>query len=95
MAEAYETRVRSLRRLIKLYDTEITKLDVRIAAEFKGHVGYQAIQAICGIGPVIAATLTAELGDVTRAAPGAVGGDRGGGQEPRHRPHQTALPAGR
>ena len=39
MAEAYETRVRSLRRLIKLYDTEIGKLDARIAAEFKGHVG--------------------------------------------------------
>ncbi len=38
MADAYETRVRSLRRLIKLYDAELTNLDARIAAEFKGHV---------------------------------------------------------
>lgn len=66
MAEAYETRVRSLRRLIKLYDTEIGKLDARIAAEFKGHVGYEAIQAIHGVGPVLGAVFTAELGDVTR-----------------------------
>ncbi|HEX5672265.1 MAG TPA: IS110 family transposase, partial [Acidimicrobiia bacterium] len=66
MAEAYETRVRSLRRLIKLYDTEIGKLDARIASEFKGHPGYEAIQAIHGVGPVLGAVFTAELGDVSR-----------------------------
>jgi len=66
MAEAYETRVRSLRRLIKLYDTEITKLDARIAEVFKGDEGYETIQQLNGVGPVFAAVFCAELGDVTR-----------------------------
>lgn len=59
-----ETRVRSLRRLIKLYDTEITKLDVRIAEVFKDDEGYQMIQQLNGVGPVIAAIFWVELGDV-------------------------------
>lgn len=66
MAEAYDTRVRSLRRLIKLYDTAITKLDARIADVFKGHSGYETIQQLNGVGQVFAAVFTAELGDVTR-----------------------------
>ena len=90
MPDAYETRVRSLRRLIKLYDTEITKLDARIAAEFNGHVGYEAIQAICGIGPVIAATLTAELGDVTRFK-SAKHVCSWAGLTPRHRESDTTI----
>jgi transposase len=66
MADAYETRVRSLRRLIKVYDTEITKLDARIAGVFEGHEGYETIQQLHGVGPVLAAIFSAELGDVTR-----------------------------
>ena len=33
---------------------------------FKDHGGYEAIQAICGVGPVMAAIFCAEIGDVTR-----------------------------
>ena len=66
MAEAYETRVRSLRRLIKTYDAEITKLDARIASVFEDHEGYEVIQQLNGVGPVLAAMFCAELGDVTR-----------------------------
>ena len=60
MADAYEIRVRSLWRLIKLYETEITKLDARIAAEFRDHPGYAAIQAIHGVGPVLGAARGAD-----------------------------------
>ncbi len=38
----------------------------RIASVFKGHPGYETIQQIHGVGPVLGATFTAELGDVTR-----------------------------
>jgi transposase len=62
MAEAYETMVRSLRRLIKAYDSELTKLDARIAAEFKGHPGYETIQQLHGVGPVFAATFVPSWG---------------------------------
>lgn len=40
-----------LRRLIKLYDTEITKLDVRIAGTFKGDVGFETIQHVSRVLP--------------------------------------------
>ena len=93
MAEAYELRVRSLRRLIKLYDTEIEKLDAYIAAEFNGHPGDEAIQAIHGIGPVIAATLTAELGDVTRFK-SAKQVCSWAGLTPRHREPDTTVQPG-
>jgi transposase len=93
MAEAYETRVRSLRRLIKLYDSEISKLDTRIAAEFKGHPGYETIQELNGVGPVFAATFTAELGDVTR-----FGSEKHvcswAGLTPRHRESDTTVHRG-
>lgn len=66
MAEAYETRVRPLLRLIRLYDSELIKLDSRIAGVFKGHEGYQVIQLLNGVGPVFAAIFCAEHGDVHR-----------------------------
>jgi transposase len=37
---------------------------------FKDHAGYHAIQAICGVGPVMAGIFVAEIGDVTRFATG-------------------------
>ena len=93
MAEAYETRVRSLRRLIKLYDSEIGKLDLRIAAEFKGHVGYEAIQTIPGVGPVLGAIFTAELGDVTRFG-SAKRVSSWAGLTPRHRESDSKVHRG-
>ena len=66
MADAFEDRLRSLRRLIKTYDNEIVRLDARIVGVFKGHPGYETIQQIHGVGPVFAAIFVAEIGDVTR-----------------------------
>jgi transposase len=66
MADNYRTRVESLRDLIELYDREITMLDRQIHHQLKDHAGYQAIQAIPGVGKTIAAIMVAEIGDVGR-----------------------------
>ncbi len=62
----YTVRMESLRDLIGVYDREVTALDRRIAVLFADHVGYRAVQAIDGVGPVLAAVFVAEIGDVTR-----------------------------
>jgi transposase len=66
LGEAYTIRVESLRDLIEVYDREVEMLDREIRHRLRGHAGYRAIQAINGIGPVMAAILVAEIGDVTR-----------------------------
>jgi transposase len=64
--EPYMARLDSLRDLIGVYNREITDLDRRIAKMLAGHEGYRAIQAIHGVGPLLAAVFVAEIGDVTR-----------------------------
>lgn len=64
--EPYMARLDSLRDLIDVYNREITDLDRRIAKMLAGHQGYRAIQAIHGVGPLLAAVFVAEIGDVTR-----------------------------
>jgi transposase len=64
--DAYLIRVESLRDLIALHGREIAMLNRAIAARLEGHEGYQAIQAIPGVGKVLAAIFVAEIGDVGR-----------------------------
>lgn len=45
---------------------EIGLLEEVIAELLRGHAGYAAIQALPGIGPVPAAVVVAEIGDITR-----------------------------
>ena len=52
LAAPFARRVRSLRDLIARYDREITGLERDIHQHLKGHRGYQAVQAINGIGRV-------------------------------------------
>ena len=66
LAKAYRIRVESLRDLIELYDREIAMLEKEVAPFFAGDLGYRAIQAIPGVGPVLAAVFVAEIGDVSR-----------------------------
>jgi transposase len=66
LAEPFARRVRSLRDLIAVYDREINGLERDIHDHLKSHRGYQAVQAINGIGRVSAAVLVAEIGDVSR-----------------------------
>ena len=41
-------------------------LEEQIAPPFAGDLGYQAVQAIPGVGPVLAAIFVAEIGDISR-----------------------------
>jgi transposase len=62
----YALRVESLRDLLEHYDKELTMIEREMRKMFKDHPGYRAIQAITGVGPVMAAIFCAEIGDVTR-----------------------------
>src|SRR5215213_394653 len=62
---AYSFRLESLRDLIAAYSRDIVSLDRRIHTALKD-AGYNAIQVIHGVGPVLAAVFVAEIGDVTR-----------------------------
>jgi transposase len=66
LGQPYAGKVASLRALAAGLTAEITMLEAAIAGLLARHDGYQAIQALPGIGPVLAAVLVAEIGDVTR-----------------------------
>ena len=66
LADAYRIRVESLRDLIELFDREIAMLEKQVAPYFAGDLGYHAVQAIPGVGPVLAAVFVAEIGDISR-----------------------------
>src|SRR5260221_10534233 len=66
LPQPYAGNVTSLRQLAGELSTEITMLGEVIADLLAGHRGYQVIQQLPGIGPVLAAVITAEIGDVTR-----------------------------
>jgi transposase len=90
----YAARVGSLRRLIDAFTFEIDVLARRTAAQLRDHPGYQAIQAIDGVGPLLAAVFVAEIGDVTRfARPQQL--CSWAGMTPRHRESDTKVHRGR
>lgn len=62
----YGLRVESLRDLLEIYDREIAMVEREIGRWLKDDRGYHAIQALHGIGPITAAILVAEIGDVSR-----------------------------
>ena len=62
----FHARALSLLRLIDAYNFEIDVVTKRVTADLKHRPGYQAIQAIPGVGPILAAIFVAEIGDVTR-----------------------------
>jgi transposase len=66
LGRGYTIRVESLRDLIEVYDREIGMLERDIHRHLAQHTGYQAVQAINGVGRTIAAILVAEIGDVGR-----------------------------
>jgi transposase len=66
LAESYTIRVESLRDLIEIYDREIVMLEREIHHRLRHDRGYQAVQAINGVGRTIAAIIVVEVGDVTR-----------------------------
>jgi transposase len=66
LPQPYAGKVTSLRQLTAELTGEITMLGDVIADLAAGDRGYQVIQQLPGIGPVLAAVITAEIGDVTR-----------------------------
>ena len=58
----YGLRVESLRDLLEIYDRELALVEREIAGWLKDDVGYRAIQALHGIGPITAAILVVGLG---------------------------------
>jgi transposase len=66
LADAYRIRVNSLRQLIEHVDGEIEMVERQVAPIFAGDLGFGAIQAIPGVGPVLAAVFVAEIGDIER-----------------------------
>jgi transposase len=93
LGRAYGMRVASLRSLIGAYDQEITMLGREISTALAGDVGYLAIQAIPGVGSVLAAVLVAEIGDIHRFA-GAPQLCSWAGLTPRHRESDTTVRRG-
>ena len=66
LPQPYAGKVTSLRHLIGELSTEINMLSEVIADLLAGDAGYRVIQRLPGIGPVLAAVIIAEIGDVTR-----------------------------
>jgi transposase len=82
-----------LRELITAYDGEVFALNKDITAMVVANRGYHAIQAIPGIGPVIAAILIAEIGDVSRfSTPSKLAS--WAGVTPRHRESDNVVHRG-
>jgi transposase len=90
----FHGRVHSLRRLVEAVGFEIDLWTKAVAAQLTGHPGYTAIQAIPGVGPVLAAIFVAEIGDVTRfERPQQL--CSWAGMTPRHRESDTKIVRGR
>ena len=91
---AYANRIEILRDLVATYDREITFLDRDIHLRLRGDAGYEAIQAIYGVGRVFAAVFVAEIGDVGRFA-SAQALCSWAGLTPTHRESDTKVIRGR
>jgi transposase len=93
LGDSYTARVESLRDAIIHYDREVLMLERRIHQQLRHDNGYQAIQAIPGVGRTIAAIFVAEIGDVTRF-PNAEALTSWAGLAPRHRESDTKVVRG-
>ena len=78
LAVESRSRVESLLRVIGALDFEIDTYAKLVAGRLRTDPGYQAIQQIPGVGPILAAVFVSEIGDITRF----------------HRPEQLASWAG-
>ena len=93
LPQPYAGKVTSLRQLTGELSSEITMLSEVIADLAAGDRGYQVIQQLPGIGPVLAAVIVAEIGDVTRFR-SAAQLCSWAGLTPRHRESDTKVTRG-
>lgn len=94
LRQPYAGKVASLRMLAGELTTEITLLDTVIGDLLEHHDGYRAIRALPGIGPVLAAVIVAEIGDVRRFSC-AARLSSWAGLTPRHRESDVKVARGR
>ena len=90
----FHARVLSLLRLIDAFTFEIDVVGKRVTAELNHDRGFTAIQALPGVGPILAAVFVAEIGDVTRFA-GPQQLCSWAGMTPKHRESDTKVHRGR
>ena len=88
------SRTDSLLRLITALDFEIELFGKLVAGRLRAHPGYQAIQVIPGVGPVLAAVFVAEIGDISRF-PGPPQLASWAGLTPKHHESDTTVHRGR
>ncbi|MDN5779513.1 MAG: IS110 family transposase [Humibacillus sp.] len=90
----YVARIQALQRLIEVLDVE-ADLFARLAkGRLVAEPGYRSVQTIPGIGPILAAVLVAEIGDVHRF-PGPKQLTCWAGLTPKHRESDTHARRGR
>jgi transposase len=94
LATESRSRIESLLRLIENLDFEIDLFSQLVAGRLRTHPGYQAIQVIPGVGPVLAAVFVAEIGDITRF-PGPPQLASWAGLTPKHHESDTTVHRGR
>ena len=92
--DGYHIRVESLRDLVEHCNREVAMLERVIHQRLRDDAGYRAIQAIDGVGPVLAAIFVAEIGDVTRF-PNPEALCSWAGLTPKHRESDTKAHRGR
>ncbi len=94
LAPESRARVDSALRLIESLEFEIELFTKLVAGRLREDCGYRAIQAIPGVGPVLAAVFVAEIGDITRfARPAQLAS--WAGLTPKHHESDTTLHRGR
>lgn len=90
----YRARVNSLCRLIDACDFEVDLAAKLVTQRLAGDRGYQVIQQLPGVGPVLAAVMVAEIGDITRFT-SARHLCSWAGLTPKHRESDTKVHRGR
>jgi transposase len=89
----YAARIGSLLELIDHLDAETDRFTAMISGQLGSEAGYRAIQAIPGIGPILAAVFVAEIGDIGRFSNPAKLASWAG-LTPRHRESDTKVRRG-
>jgi transposase len=93
LPQPYAGKTASLRKLAGELTTEIILLEKVIGDLLEHHGGYHALQQLPGIGPVLAAIIVAEIGDIKRfRRPGQL--CSWAGLTPRHRESDTKVARG-
>jgi transposase len=94
LSTAGRARVDSARRMIDMLDWEVELFTNLVGGRLRDDPGYRTIQAIPGVGPVLAAVFVAEIGEVTRfARPAQLAS--WAGLTPRHHESDTTVRRGR